>query len=178
MILLEIFIILVIFKLGYSNYLARKRLKNQNILFKYCDLRRELMALARDKKISVDSEIFKFLYKFLSKFIHYIRDYKFLTKLFLDAVEEDQKSIENAKYKHELLEEDAKKQCEEACNLLDKFFKVTIEAIMVSDIFLLAKWNLIKFKKLRKIQRVQRAEKVQELYDDLLKWNNESKLIA
>lgn len=64
-------------------YRARRIRINNQILFSFCDLRRELMGLVKNGKVDVHDPSFKVYYFAMSSLIYYIRDYKFLSDYFL-----------------------------------------------------------------------------------------------
>lgn len=102
----------IVFVYILVNYIkAKKQLKDKIVLYKYCDLRRELMKVLRNnEKIKANSVSVLFLYRILSHFIHYKINYNFLSYEFLKNVYQDEKDIENKhfhmKFRKDALEQD------------------------------------------------------------------------
>ena len=136
----------------YHFYRARRIRINNQILFSFCDLRRELMSLAREEKVDIHSQSFKFYYSFLSNLIHKIRDYKFLSDLFLMT----------------LCQEEATEKlvCSEAvdpedpamASIAEKFLNTMNKSLQLADFLFVFKYNFIKGYKNGKQYRQQKRE--------------------
>ncbi len=144
----------------------RKKRINNEILFTICDHRRELMVLARENKIDVNSISFNFMYRFMSNLIRYTRDYKFFSDTFLEHVERDEKAISENKLQ-DRLESDAKSQGEEVFKLLDGFIKSLVDSMLKCDGMFVFKYQIaIEKKRKKKLQN----PKAQALYNDFTSW--------
>jgi len=86
------FLILSIIGNVYFIIIAKRKLRKIETLYMFCERRRELMIMAYDKKLNVNSFTFKYFYKQLSYLIRYSDRYNFSSRSFLKKLSE---SIDN-----------------------------------------------------------------------------------
>ena len=86
------FLILSIMGNVYFIIIAKQKLRKIETLYTFCERRRELMVMAYEKKLNVNSFTFKYFYKQLSYLIRYSDRYNFSSRNFLKKLSE---SIDN-----------------------------------------------------------------------------------
>jgi len=167
--LIEILMAFILIFVGYKYWKLSKLKVHNEILFSFCDRRRELMNLAREGKIDVRSDIFKFLYGFMSNLIRYTREFRFLSDYFLKIFYIQGETIPNNKDRY-TLSKSAEEQGKEAIDLMDGFMDDLLYGFIKADPLFLVKYKILK-DNINKRKMKFKNPKAQNFYNEITAWH-------
>lgn len=153
---LDLLLFAFLLEISYRFYQARRVRINNQILFSFCDLRRNLMALARNEEVDIQSKAFQFYYMFLSKMIHYVRDYKFLSDLFLELLNEELRGDGCGMDAKTTI---IRSETWPMVAIDQKFYKTMCDAFFLADFLFSLKYKIIIGKKRQKYKKNEAALK-------------------
>ena len=168
--LIEILMAYILIFVSYKYWEISKLKIHNEVLFSFCDRRRELMKLAREGKIDVHSDVFKYLYGVMSNLIRYTRTYKFLSEYFLMRFYEQGVTIPESGGRDKIAES-AEKQGEETVALMDNFMHDIAYAFIKVDPFFLFKYKVLKESINQRNLKFKNPE-AQNFYNDITSWHD------
>ena len=80
-----------------------KRIRKAKTLYPFCEVRRKLIRLLHEGKLSPKSLTFVYLYRFCSDIIHYSQDYRFGSAEFIRMTTRNERDLEQARFAEKLM---------------------------------------------------------------------------
>ena len=153
---LDLLLFAFLVEISYRYYRVRRVRINNQILFSFCDLRRELMVLVRNGEVDVHSKPFQFYYLFLSKMIHYVRDYKFLSDFFLKLLHEE---LHGDGCGVDTTAADIRPASGPMVDINQKFYTTMRNAFCLADFLFMLKYKIIVGKKRQEYKKNEKCLK-------------------
>ena len=111
-------------------------LKNKQLYYEFCQIRRDLMSLILENKIDAKSLSSSFCMRFVSDVVHYSDDYDIGTGEFFKSIQADSKDLAEQKFIDKLFA-DVKKQDKEFQNLFKRIMGASIRLFESNSIVMI-----------------------------------------
>jgi len=109
----------------------------QTNLYAFCELRRRLMGLLHENKISSQSLVFLYHYKILNHFIHYSKKHRFDDVSLLSAIARYEKDLEHDEF-YKKLNNEIEKTDQDVKDFVHDFYDNIVKAFMRRSVLLQA----------------------------------------